>query len=176
MDQVTEKGPLGTPPWDFICLGYLLLGCSIISVFFIICMLTLLLMPLADLHFHVGLDFVTPSLLCFLSKHHHHLLRGEAISWLYTLALLDAIYMIEKEQELFSLSKLQSNYESKLVQLLPPLPPPKKCEQGLHCTERPICHTNYMPHHPSNMTLSELIIGSTLWDIDASGICKYIYM
>jgi type II secretory pathway component PulF len=40
--------------WLFI------LGCSIISVFFIICMLTLLLMPLAGLHFCVGLDFVTP--------------------------------------------------------------------------------------------------------------------
>ncbi len=41
---------------------YLLLGCSVISVSFIICMLTLLLMPLAGLHFCVGLDFVTPSL------------------------------------------------------------------------------------------------------------------
>jgi hypothetical protein len=32
------------------------------SVSFIICMLTLLLMPLAGLHFCVGLGFVTPSL------------------------------------------------------------------------------------------------------------------
>jgi hypothetical protein len=32
------------------------------QVSFIICMLTLLLMPLDDLHFCVGLDFVTPSL------------------------------------------------------------------------------------------------------------------
>jgi hypothetical protein len=31
-----------------------------ISASFIICMLTLLLMPLAGLHFCVGLDFVTP--------------------------------------------------------------------------------------------------------------------
>jgi hypothetical protein len=42
------------------CFGYWLLGCSIISVYFIIYMLTLLLMPLAGLHFCVGLDFVTP--------------------------------------------------------------------------------------------------------------------
>jgi hypothetical protein len=42
------------------------------SVSFIICMLTLLLIPLAGLHFCVGLDFVTPSLKSFLSKHHHH--------------------------------------------------------------------------------------------------------
>jgi hypothetical protein len=34
----------------------------IIKVSFIICILTLLLMPLAGLHFCVGLDFVTPSL------------------------------------------------------------------------------------------------------------------
>jgi hypothetical protein len=35
---------------------------SVLSVPFIICMLTLLLMPLAGLHFCVGLDFVTPLL------------------------------------------------------------------------------------------------------------------
>jgi hypothetical protein len=44
------------------CFGYLLLGCSVISASFIICMLTLLLMPLAGLHFCVGLYFVTPSM------------------------------------------------------------------------------------------------------------------
>ncbi len=42
--------------------GYFLLGCSVVSVSFVICMLTLLLMPLAGLHFCVDLDFVTPSL------------------------------------------------------------------------------------------------------------------
>jgi hypothetical protein len=35
------------------------------STSFIICMLTLLLIPLAGLHFCVGLDFVTPSLKSF---------------------------------------------------------------------------------------------------------------
>jgi hypothetical protein len=40
-------------------IGYLLLGCSIIFVSFIICMLTLLLMPLARLHLCVGSEFVT---------------------------------------------------------------------------------------------------------------------
>jgi hypothetical protein len=39
--------------------GYLLLGCSVMSVSFIICM-TLLFIPLAGLQFCVGLDFVTP--------------------------------------------------------------------------------------------------------------------
>jgi hypothetical protein len=33
---------------------------------YIICMLTLLLMPLAGLHFCVGLDFVTPLVVIFL--------------------------------------------------------------------------------------------------------------
>jgi hypothetical protein len=47
---------------DMDCFGYLLLGCSVISASFIICMLTLLTMPLAGLHICVGLDFVTPSL------------------------------------------------------------------------------------------------------------------
>jgi NAD(P)-dependent dehydrogenase (short-subunit alcohol dehydrogenase family) len=31
------------------------------------------LMPLAGLHFCVGLNFVTPLYVFFLSKHHHHL-------------------------------------------------------------------------------------------------------
>jgi hypothetical protein len=43
-----------------VYLGYLLLGCSVISVSFIIDMLTLLFMPLGGLHFYVGLDFMTP--------------------------------------------------------------------------------------------------------------------
>jgi hypothetical protein len=54
------------------CFRYLLLGCSVISVSFIICMLTLLLMPLAGLHFCVGLDFLILLVVIFLSKHHHH--------------------------------------------------------------------------------------------------------
>jgi hypothetical protein len=54
--------------WSFFifsyvdCFGYLLLGCSVISVSFIICMLTLLLVPLAGLNLFVGLDFATFSL------------------------------------------------------------------------------------------------------------------
>jgi hypothetical protein len=38
------------------------LGCSVISVSFVICMLTLLLMPLAGLHFCVGNDSIYLSL------------------------------------------------------------------------------------------------------------------
>jgi hypothetical protein len=45
----------------FMGFGYLLLGGSVIPVSFIVCMVILLLMPLAGLHFCVGLDFVTPS-------------------------------------------------------------------------------------------------------------------
>jgi hypothetical protein len=52
--------------------GYLSLDCSVISISFNIGILTLLLMPLASLHFCVGLDFVTPSLQSFSSKQHHH--------------------------------------------------------------------------------------------------------
>jgi hypothetical protein len=50
----------------FYATGYLLFVCSVISVSFIICMLTLLLMPLAGLHSCVGLDFLTPLV---VSKH-----------------------------------------------------------------------------------------------------------
>jgi hypothetical protein len=49
------------------CFGYLFLGCSVISVSFIICIMTL-----TGLHFCVGLDFVTLLVVIQLSKHHHH--------------------------------------------------------------------------------------------------------
>jgi hypothetical protein len=46
------------------CFGYLLLGCSVLSLSFIVCMWILLLMPLADLQFCVGSGFATPSPRC----------------------------------------------------------------------------------------------------------------
>jgi hypothetical protein len=60
-------------PYHFLCIHYcnccLLLYREeiVISVFFNICMSTLLLMPLAGLHFCVGLDIMTPSRCNFLS-------------------------------------------------------------------------------------------------------------
>jgi hypothetical protein len=65
-NDVEKSLLLVDPGWSLVifscCFGYLLLGCSVVSVSFIICMLTLLLMPLAGLHFCVELDFVTPLL------------------------------------------------------------------------------------------------------------------
>ena len=40
-----------------------------------------------------------------------HLLRGEAISWIYTLVLLDAIFMIQDEQETKSIEELKKGDE-----------------------------------------------------------------
>jgi hypothetical protein len=59
---VCDIGPLQGGNRFIFYFGYLFLGCSVISVSFIICMLTLLLMPLAGLHFCVGFDFMTLSL------------------------------------------------------------------------------------------------------------------
>jgi hypothetical protein len=60
-----------------------IVGCSVISVSYIIYMLTLLIMHLAGLHFCVGLDFVTPFLYFFLSKHHHHLIYIHIYLYIY---------------------------------------------------------------------------------------------
>jgi hypothetical protein len=46
-------------------IGFLKLGCSVISVSFIICLLTVSLIPLAGYYFCVGINFVTPSFLYF---------------------------------------------------------------------------------------------------------------
>jgi hypothetical protein len=57
------------------------------SVPFIVCVLTLLLMPFAGLHFCVGLDFVTPFLEAFFIEHyyHHHHHQGWARTVTYVL-------------------------------------------------------------------------------------------
>jgi hypothetical protein len=61
LSSLPPNPPYGTSSGIGECFGYLLLGCSVTSVFFVIYLLTLLLTPLAGLHFCVGLDFVTPS-------------------------------------------------------------------------------------------------------------------
>lgn len=45
-----------------------------------------------------------------------HLLRGEAISWHYVMALLDAIYMIEEDQE--TMTKKQMHERTYVMTLL----------------------------------------------------------
>jgi hypothetical protein len=63
---MSGKDPFGDGDNAAYGSGYLLLGCSIISLSLNICMLTLLLMPLAGLLFCVGFDFVTPFVVIFI--------------------------------------------------------------------------------------------------------------
>jgi hypothetical protein len=43
-----------------------------------------------------------------------HMLRGEAIAWLYTLAALDAVYMLETDLKTATPIELSSRYLKKL--------------------------------------------------------------
>jgi hypothetical protein len=97
-----------------------------------------------------------------------HMLRGEAITWLYTLPMLDAIYMLEEDlvNAANSKSSLLERYNKELDRLHPSeMPEPKKCKHYL-CQHRPQCFTNFLPHYPSNMTLKELIVGTHNWTIE----------
>lgn len=95
-----------------------------------------------------------------------HMLRGEAISWLYTLTLLDAIYMVDEDlKSQKSKDVMYSEYSNQLNKLHPSLPSPKRCS-SYHCEFRPLCFTDYRPHYSKNMTLSELLVGSTNWTLD----------
>ena len=105
-----------------------------------------------------------------------HLLRGEAIAWLYGLALMDALYMVEEDVKTTLLSGLSKKYETKFHELQPPLgKPSSKVEKDVHGGERPMCFTNYMPHHMTNRTLSELLVGNvSSWKIDPFGITDHV--
>ena len=105
-----------------------------------------------------------------------HMLRGEFISWLYTLALLDGI--IEVNSKVTSLGvpagtalstsqrkNLYDEYTTKLAELQPPLPEPKRCD-GYNCKYRPVCHTDTLPHWSKDYSLKDIIVGQTKWSYE----------
>ena len=103
-----------------------------------------------------------------------HMLRGEAISWLYTLALLDGIMELQGATESMKgglLSEEQrkdmfASYDAKLAKLQPPIPAvPKRC-QNYHCETRPVCYTDHLPHWPKDMGLKDVIVGKTHWSYE----------
>ena len=95
-----------------------------------------------------------------------HLLRGEAMSWLYAMTFLDAIYMVESELKarVKSPSTLYTEYSQVLDRLIPPLDKfePSRCA-SFHCESKMTCYTNYLPHYSKDQTLDEVIVGQTNW-------------
>jgi hypothetical protein len=95
-----------------------------------------------------------------------HMLRGEMIAWVYGLPLLDALYMLQKDTLSSTREALEHKYRKKLHDLLPSMGASYRCNK-VNCDLRPTCYTDFKPHHPRNMTLSELLVGSrTNWTYD----------
>jgi hypothetical protein len=97
-----------------------------------------------------------------------HMLRGEAIAWLYAMALLDAIFMLEKDLKTTKPGALSEVYKEKLEALQPPMPAPKHCK-GYHCEQKMTCYTDYQPHYSPDMKLDDLIVGETKWQYTGKG-------
>eukprot|EP00607_Mallomonas_marina_P003036 CAMPEP_0182435244 /NCGR_PEP_ID=MMETSP1167-20130531/74670_1 /TAXON_ID=2988 /ORGANISM="Mallomonas Sp, Strain CCMP3275" /LENGTH=455 /DNA_ID=CAMNT_0024626085 /DNA_START=277 /DNA_END=1641 /DNA_ORIENTATION=- len=94
-----------------------------------------------------------------------HLLRGEAIVWLYTLTLLDALLDIEVAQGIGKTrSEMSEEYAKKLSELQPDMPHPKRCTE--FCYTKPVCYTNFMPHYNPVLTLDSQLVGTTNWTMD----------
>jgi hypothetical protein len=111
------------------------------------------------------------------------MLRGEALAWIFSLAMYETVLMFEQDvlsksrQELslgmhigfrhsFTLlTTIFTEYSQKLKAMTVPPPSPKYCN-GLHCNRKPICFTDFRPHYPTNLTLTELIVGTTAWIYD----------
>ena len=102
-----------------------------------------------------------------------HMLRGEAISWLYTLALLEGLFELEevlqhKQLSLQTLDEatrktLYTEYSNKLNKLQPAIPVvPKRC-QSYHCEAKATCYTDYLPHFSKDMALKDVLVGKTRW-------------
>ena len=102
-----------------------------------------------------------------------HMWRGEAISYIHVLAMLDAIYMIEEDIKTTSAEDLLNQYSKKLEELQGPLPPPKQGCQKYYCEHRPECFTDYKPHARADHYLHELFVGNMTWG--NSDLWKTVY-
>ena len=89
-----------------------------------------------------------------------HVKRGEFIAYNILHAFLDAVYMLEHDLKAsVNLTSLAEQYEQELNKLQNfSLPEPMIC--GFECRTKPICHTDFLPHHNSNYTLARVIINS----------------
>ena len=96
-----------------------------------------------------------------------HMLRGEAIAWLYTLALLDGLIRASRRAAKWAHNSLYDEYDKELAALHKPMPSPSKCDGYYHCSVRPLCFTDYLPHYPSDMSLKDVIVGKTRWRYEA---------
>lgn len=94
-----------------------------------------------------------------------HQFRGEMLTWLYGMVLLDAMYHVEKEIAASSEAAVVARYSDivKNFGLATPkdIPPPSKC--GDYCVTKPQCYTDYRPHYNPKMMLDEIIVGATNW-------------
>eukprot|EP01039_Chlorochromonas_danica_P000001 gene1-1_t len=116
-----------------------------------------------------------------------HMLRGEAIAWLYSLILFESIFMVEQDLLGQDYATLSKTYEKKLLEWKSAaFPHPKQCS-GYHCERHPICFTgdkpqlyssaksasakplirktfqagHYQQHY--NMSLQSVVLGSSSW-------------
>ena len=94
-----------------------------------------------------------------------HMLRGEAIVWIYSLILYEVVNMIEQDSSTKTKKEMLEDYETKLNAFKVPLPPPRYCG-NLHCDKKPVCFTDFRPHYSQNLTLSELVVSETKWLYD----------
>ena len=95
-----------------------------------------------------------------------HLLRGEAMSWLYAMTFLDAIFMVETELKarVKAPSVLYEEYSTLLDMMVPSVEKfePSKCT-SFHCDSKMTCYTNYLPHYSKDQSLDDVIVGQTNW-------------
>ena len=113
------------------------------------------------------------------ARHHptkgFHLWRGESVAYLHALTILDAIFMIEKDLKASSASTLLSKYTTELDKLQPPLPHPKSCSK-VFCDDRPVCYTDFTPHHNPSTFLHDIVVGETKWVQEQRKLCNFCHL
>ena len=112
------------------------------------------------------------------ARHHPgkgiHQVRGELISFLYSLIFLDALYDVQTaviaagatadRVPVEVAKKLKSKFSAERAGMVtaPVLRMPKQCG-SYYCETKPHCYTDYHSHFASDLFLSEQVVGKTNW-------------
>lgn len=92
-----------------------------------------------------------------------HLLRGEAITFVLGLALMDALYHVtEALDKGATTDTLADTFKGKFEELTALPMAPKTCEP-YECKNKPTCYSSYYPHYQKEFTLNSAVVGKTGW-------------
>jgi hypothetical protein len=92
-----------------------------------------------------------------------HMMRGEIITWSYTIALLDAMFAIRKDLvDKKALTSMNDGFSTSLAEQYSTIPEPLLCGKApYYCKKGYTCATDYSPKYTDKYFLKDLLVKTT---------------